>query len=476
MTQLTLRYYLASTRFKRKEALSLLSEVFSVDGRGDGMGGTGKRPGEEAYLFQGNGLERSGGTRPPLSEDEIGYRGERALRGFNDWSWVDREIERAEELGVRIITLLDDEYPQLLRQIPDRPLLLYGKGEFPPPTTPTIGIVGTRRATRYGLKHSERFGHDLTAMGVSVVSGLARGCDTSAHRGALKALSGGSGNKGPGGGAGTIAVLGTGIDQYYPGENKALQDEIMEGGGIVLSEYPLGSTPLPRNFPRRNRIISGLSLGVLVIEAPERSGALQTARLSLDYNRGVMAIPGELSSARSEGSNRLIQEGAALVSTAEDVVREMAREVFEISEIGGVRNTGTGSGSSRGVGGSDRTSAERGLHITAGGEPLVDEVLEVDIRGGEGGSEVPLEGVAVSSNHCSTTGGSTTMGSTTGDSRFDGPPEEVAILELLDDGPLQIDVLTSMVGLPPQRVSALLVALELKGKLEALPGKVFTIK
>ncbi|MBI5970937.1 MAG: DNA-protecting protein DprA [Deltaproteobacteria bacterium] len=220
---------------------------------------------------------------------------------------MDNEISLIEKTGARVVAFTDPGYPLLLREIVDPPAMLYVKGELPDFGNPAVAVVGTRRPSHYGLKMSEVLARDLAYSGVTVVSGMARGCDAAAHKGALSA-------KGR-----TTAVLGTGVDVPYPRENAKLYEQILEDGAVI-SEQPMSTPPAPYNFPKRNRIISGLSLGVVVVEAPLRSGALQTARLALDYNRDVFAVPGQVTSPKSMGTNRLIKEGAMLVESAGDVL------------------------------------------------------------------------------------------------------------------------------------------------------------
>lgn len=217
------------------------------------------------------------------------------------------EWEKLQKQGIRLLTLSDDDYPLSLLQMPDPPPLLYVKGEIP--EAPALAIVGSRKATFYGLGAAEQLAHDLAAQGVTVVSGMARGIDTAAHKGALKAGK-------------TIAVLGCGLDICYPPENKALYRLISEQGGII-SEFPLGTKPDRGNFPRRNRIISGLAAGVLLVEAAEKSGSLITADYALEQGKEVFAVPGMITSRQSYGTNRLIQEGAKLVQKAEDILNEL---------------------------------------------------------------------------------------------------------------------------------------------------------
>lgn len=234
---------------------------------------------------------------------------EKTLAGLDAEEVWKGEEERAREWGVDIVTLLDEEYPGSLRRIHDPPPVLYVRGGFLPGDSDAAAVVGSRAATVYGKVTAERIARDLSAAGVTVVSGLARGIDSSAHRGALD------------GGGRTIAVLGSGLDLLYPPENRRLAEEIATGGAVI-SEFPFGTAPDKRNFPMRNRTISGLSLGVLVVEAAARSGALITAGLALDEGREVFAVPGNITSATSAGPNGLIRDGAKLVQSAADIIEE----------------------------------------------------------------------------------------------------------------------------------------------------------
>lgn len=219
------------------------------------------------------------------------------------------EIERCESMGVSIITWDDAGYPTMLRQVPAAPIVIWVRGLLEPRDLHAIAIVGSRKCTIYGREQAERFGSGLAGVGVTVVSGGARGVDTHAHKGAMLA------NEGR-----TIAVLGCGVDVAYPPENKRLLDDVASRGAVV-SDFPLGTPPLAENFPRRNRIISGLSRGVLVIEADLRSGSLITARYAADdHNRPVFAIPGRIDNPLSAGPHKLIRDGAILVETLADVL------------------------------------------------------------------------------------------------------------------------------------------------------------
>lgn len=205
-------------------------------------------------------------------------------------------------------------YPALLAETHDPPLLLYARGSVELLARPTVAVVGTRRPTPYGLQMAEGIASDLAARGIVVVSGLARGIDAASHRGCLD------------GGGQTIAVLGNGIDQVYPREHRRLSAEI-EKRGLLISEFPPGTSPAPQNFPVRNRIISGIALGTLIVEASEYSGSLITARLAMEQNREVYALPGNLTSPQSFGPNFLIKQGAKLVQSWRDIVEEFPTDI-----------------------------------------------------------------------------------------------------------------------------------------------------
>ncbi len=229
---------------------------------------------------------------------------------------ADNELGAIKSLGGDVLILDDGSYPALLREIPDPPITLYVQGNWQECfELPCVGIVGSRRCSTYGRNSARMLGSDLAENGVCVVSGFARGIDSSAHKGALDAR------------GKTIAVFGTGIDGVYPKENAALAREILDSGGSIVSQFPLGTPPLRENFPYRNRIISGLSLGILVVEASERSGSLITARLATEQGRDVYAIPGNITSKTSFGSNYLIKSGAKLVQQWQDVVSEFPSEI-----------------------------------------------------------------------------------------------------------------------------------------------------
>ncbi|HZS48301.1 MAG TPA: DNA-processing protein DprA [Blastocatellia bacterium] len=226
-----------------------------------------------------------------------------------------KDLAKAEELGVTIITISDEAYPAMLKEIYDPPPLLYVKGDLNACVNqPCLAVVGSRHCSTYGQNASNSISREVAANGVTIVSGLARGIDTAAHEGALAV------------GGKTIAVFGTGLDTVYPKENAKLADQICEMGGAIISELSFETAPTPMNFPFRNRIISGLSFGVLIVEGAERSGSLITARLAYEQGREVFAIPGNITSKKSFGPNYLIKDGAKLVQTSQDIIEELPRE------------------------------------------------------------------------------------------------------------------------------------------------------
>jgi DNA processing protein len=230
-------------------------------------------------------------------------------------SEAERELVRVAEQKGQILTFADEDYPGQLREIFDPPPVLWVLGDVKLLARPAIAIVGTRHPTPYGTGMAEVLARDLANHHLIVLSGMARGVDTAAHRGALAA------------GGSTVAVWGTGIDVIYPKENKSLAENILVAGGAIVSEYRLGTFPAPQNFPKRNRIISGISIGVLVVEAGENSGTRVTARCALEQNRDVYAVPGNVTTKNAWGPNTLIKQGATLVATWEDVWQELPTQV-----------------------------------------------------------------------------------------------------------------------------------------------------
>jgi DNA processing protein len=285
-------------------------------------------------------LERFGEPQAILSAsrgelmrvDGVGEEVARCITSWRESIDLDAELARIEKSGVRVVMRDDAEYPKNLREIYDPPLVLYVKGALRENERMAIAIVGSRRTTLYGQEMSRKLAYQLARLGVTVVSGLARGIDTAAHKGALQA-------KGR-----TVAVIGCGIDVVYPPENKKLADEIVEKGGAVVTEFPFGVKPDRQNFPMRNRIISGWSLGVVVVEANLKSGALITAAQAAEQGRQVFAVPGRADSILSRGANKLIKDGAKLTEDVEDVLTEfeyLLPRKPESAEAAEPRNGGT---------------------------------------------------------------------------------------------------------------------------------------
>lgn len=245
-----------------------------------------------------------------MQVEGVGEEVARSITGWREKVDLDAELQRIEKAGVSVVCRDDPEYPKHLREIYDPPLVLYVKGKLTERDGLAIAVVGSRRTTLYGQDMARKLAFQLARVGVTVVSGLARGIDTAAHNGALQA-------KGR-----TVAVIGCGIDVMYPAENKKLADEIVEKGGAVVTEFPFGVQPDRQNFPMRNRIISGWSLGVVVVEANVKSGALITANQAGEQGRQVFAVPGRADSILSKGANKLIKDGAKLTEDVEDILSE----------------------------------------------------------------------------------------------------------------------------------------------------------
>ncbi|MFQ5649221.1 MAG: DNA-processing protein DprA [bacterium] len=236
-------------------------------------------------------------------------------------TFADEQLRRMEKCGAHVVTFWDKEYPELLKRIYDPPAFLFVRGEFKSEDKYAIAVVGTRQPTNYGRIVAEKLTQELSQSGLTIVSGLAYGIDTNAHANALN------------NGGRTIAVLGSGVDNIYPAENTRLAEKIANGGAVI-SEYPMGAEPDRSNFPRRNRIICGLSLGVLIIEAGSKSGALITAMNALDQNREVFAVPGNIDSPKSIGTNDLIKQGAKCVMCVDDIIEELSVQLQPILENG----------------------------------------------------------------------------------------------------------------------------------------------
>ena len=250
--------------------------------------------------------------------------GDTLARAILDRSNID-EIEKGmsafDQAGVRVLFEDDDEYPPALREIYDNPVFLTIRGSIVPTDRLAVAIVGSRRCTRYGLEQAERFASVLASRGITIISGLARGIDGAAHRGALQA------------GGRTIAVLASGLANIYPPEHGDLAQEVAAQGAVV-SEAPIDGVPIAGLFPQRNRVISGMSLGILVVEAAERSGALSTAHHAIEQNRDVFAIPGRLTDPASKGTNRLLRQGAIFVTSPEEILEHLGPVEMPVSANG----------------------------------------------------------------------------------------------------------------------------------------------
>ncbi len=241
-----------------------------------------------------------------LGQEKCGH-----IKNFKNWAMVDHYLRESEKKKISITTCVDPSYPEVLREVESAPTVLYMKGEYKPEDRYAVAVVGSRKHTGYGESVARRFSGELALAGLTIVSGMARGIDTLAHMSALSA------------GGRTIAVLGSGPDVPYPAENSRLAGMAAESGAVI-SEFPPGTMPLRENFPRRNRLISGLSLGVLVVEATASSGSLITANYALEQNREVFAVPGNITSENSGGTNRLIRQGAKAVLGTNDILEELA--------------------------------------------------------------------------------------------------------------------------------------------------------
>jgi DNA processing protein len=301
----------------------------------------------------------------------------RLLGARTDERRLERELALAHRGGVTILTVEEEGYPQRLREIPDPPLALYVRGALAAQDATAIAIVGSRRASAYGLQSAERLGYDLALRGLTVVSGLAVGIDGAAHAGALRA------------GGRTVAVLGSGFCRLYPPEHEELAERIA-GQGAVISEYPMEAAPLGLNFPRRNRLISGLSLGVVVVEAARRSGALITADCALEQGREVFAVPGPVTSATSQGTHQLVKEGARLATSVEDVLEELGlpapARLASPSEAAGAQAELTAGPAraitvaSAGSGAEGLAAEEREILACVGGRPRTIDAIAAESR------------------------------------------------------------------------------------------------
>lgn len=332
---------------------------------------------------------------------------------------IERELELIQEYGCQVLTLYDAAYPALLKAIDTPPIVIYIRGELTSEDSLSLALVGSRDAKDYGRKASYRLSYQLAQRGLTIVSGLAKGIDTAAHRGALES------------GGRTVAVMGSGLSFIYPATNTDLAEKITASGALI-SEFPMETTPKPNNFPRRNRIISGLTLGTVVVEASNRSGALITARLAGEQGREVFAVPGEIFSELSTGTHKLINNGAKLVNTVDDLLNELPRHA--LSQIGS----------------------------TASASPMPDVETE------------PSPEVPVIEKRASAQPSVEVEQPSQITPPADLTPDEKTVFNAIEDPSSHIDTIVRATQLPIGQVSSVLLMLELKGVVQQLPGKQFT--
>jgi DNA processing protein len=337
---------------------------------------------------------------------------------------IERELELIHEYGCQVMTLYDAAYPQCLKAIDTPPLVLYIRGELTPEDSLSISIVGSRDAKDYGRKVSYRLSYQLAQRGLTVVSGLAKGIDTAAHRGALEA------------GGRTIAVMGNGLSVIYPAMNRDLVKKI-EASGALVSEFPIAVKPKPGNFPRRNRIISGLTLGTVVVEASNRSGALITARLAGEQGREVFAVPGEIFSELSTGTHRLINNGAKLVNTVDDLLNELPQHA--LNQIQSPTPVSLMSGIDT------ESSQERVPPVEKDDPKLTATQPPAEVQQPVQSAPPP-----------------------------DLTSDEKTVFDAIESPSSHIDTIVRATQLPISQISSVLLMLELKGIIQQLPGKQFS--
>ena len=332
-----------------------------------------------------------------------------------DW---EREIARAEKMKIKIVTEADAEYPQQLRNIPSPPLALYVAGSVEALSKSAVALVGTRHSTEYGRDVAERFAFGLAKRGWCVVSGLARGIDACAHRGALAAE------------GVTVGVLGGALDMFYPNENRALAREMVEKGGCVASEFPFGRAPDVQTFPQRNRIVSGLAKGVVAVECPIHSGTLITCTRAVEQGRAVMAVPGRIDWRTSEGCHHLIREGARMVTSVDDIVEELTPLSSRAKQAD--------SSSARNAAAPRRTVRQ------------VEARPDVEPLAGCGPAKASKNAPVLPEAKISS--------------------EEASVLRAVPEEGATMDAVARICGLGAACVSAILVGLRLKGRVRLLPG------
>jgi DNA processing protein len=359
-----------------------------------------------------------------LNSEEIAAAGvprntARSITEFRDFEALEKELCELPNIGARLIKWSDADYPLNLRQIADPPPFLFVRGTAQLTDSNCIAVVGARAASDIGRRMAQRLGLELAAKGFTVVSGLARGIDGEAHQGALDAH------------GKTLAVLGCGVDVIYPAEHRKLAEAIIAGGGALISELPIGTQPLAENFPTRNRILSGLCLGVVIVEAAEKSGSLITARMALEQDRQVFAVPGSPLSGKTRGSNRLLKEGAKLVECVEDVIEELAPQMIGRPRV------------------AERTppvSIEQVPTPPTSNTGVSDEVAQL--------LHPPADAKSI-----------------------EGPADSTTTIlnNLRESERLHVDSIIESSGLNAQTVLRLLLELELEGRVTQHPGKLFSL-
>lgn len=337
---------------------------------------------------------------------KISIKSATAICAFKDWDKILRQLDDLNKMGASIITCFDESYPHNLFNIYDRPAFLYVLGSLQNDDIP-VAIVGSRNASAYGRYTTDKISRELALRGITIVSGMARGIDSCAHRGALTA-------KGR-----TIAVMGSGLDVIYPPENKKLFSSIAEQGAVV-TEFPPGTQPLAHNFPARNRIISGISYGVVIVEAGEKSGSLITARLAMEQGRDVFAIPGSIDSPASRGANSLIKQGAKLTENIDDILEDILPQL----------------------------ESTRAKPSSCNAKPVIADTAQTNLI-------LPTKPESIKMP----------LGLTA-----------QTILNILDRGEMHADDIIDRAGLAPAEILSCLINLELHGFVMQHPGKFFSIK
>jgi len=383
--------------------------------------------------------------------DEDKFREVPGLTPGGKAALADKDLQEAEQIlrtcrkkNLKILTYLEGAYPSRLKNIPDPPLVFYYKGRLPDfDANPLIGVVGTRKASVYGLNIAGKMGYQIARCGGIVVSGMADGIDGMATRGALTA------------GVPAIGVLGCGADVVYPPKNRALFED-MEQYGCLLSEFVPGTAPLGKNFPKRNRIISGLSCGVLVVEAPERSGALITAQAALDQGRDVFAVPGNIDVDTSVGSNRLLRDGAIAVSSGWDIMSEYAAQYpdcIQKPELSAPSKVQDETGSLKMENGKNQHKLTQKAELLGKNQVSKHKEDKKVIDNGEASPYIGLE-----------------------DKMPQLLPDEQKILSALTWQPRPVDDVIAETGIPSARMLAMLTLLQVKGMVKQHPGKHISLK